>query len=213
MQPKHDRNFLEAFLTNAEVVIDALTDNEVVRSVPVIGTAFKLCKGLDDVRSRALAAKIAKFITEPAMRAGATTEKLQRKILDDPVEASRIGETLFLVIEKLTDLEKPLVLARAYVAYLDDVVSASELKRIARAVDIAYAEDLFAFLEADESELNERMDDPMDSERSWIRPLEPSGLTSSNVGRAPPGAARTSRTVTQLGHALRKVWRKYEPEA
>jgi len=213
MPRNQDRNFLEAFLTNAEAVVDALTDNEAVRAVPVVGTAFKLCKGFDDVRSRALAAKLSKFLTEPAMRTGVTAEKLQQKILADTVEANRVGETLFLVIDKLTDLEKPLVLARAYVAYLDDVLPASDLKRIARAIDMAFAEDLFAFLNAEESELSERMDDPMDSKRLWMRPLEPSGLTSSNVGRAPPGAARTSRTVTQLGHTLRNAWRKYGTEA
>jgi hypothetical protein len=213
MPSKHDRNFLEAFLTNTEAVIDVLIENEAVRAVPVVGTAFKVCKGLDDARSRALAAKLAKFLTQPAMRNGATAEKLRRKIQADPVGASRIGENLFLVIERLTDLEKPLVLARAYAAYLDDDLSASDLKRIARAIDISFSEDLFAFLDADESELNERMDDPMDTKRPWVRPLESSGLTSSNVGRAPPGAARTSRAVTPLGHTLRTVWRKYETEA
>ena len=213
MPRNRDHNLLEAFLTNAEAIVDTLTENEAVRAVPVVGTAFKLCKGFDDARSRALAAKLSRFLTEPAMRTGVTAAKLQKKILADAEQANRVGETLFLVIDKLTDLEKPLVLARAYVAYLDDVLSASDLKRIARAIDMAFAEDLFAFLDAEESELGERSDDPMDSGRPWIRPLEPSGLVSSNVGRAPPGAARTTRTVTQLGHTLRNAWRKYETEA
>jgi hypothetical protein len=213
MPPKTDRNFLEAFLTNAEATIDTLTDNELVSAIPIVGTAFKICKGLDDVRSRALAAKLAIFLTEPGMRTDAASEKLKYKIQADSAEAAKVGEVLFLVIDRLTDLEKPLILARAYVAYLSDDLSASDLKRIARAIDIAFADDLFTFLDTDEVELNERFDDPMDSRRPWVRPLESSGLTSSNVGRAPPGAARTSRTVTQLGHALRRVWRKYGREA
>jgi len=42
-QPK-DRNFLEAALQNAEPVFDALTSNEALTSIPVIGTAFKVCQ-------------------------------------------------------------------------------------------------------------------------------------------------------------------------
>ena len=93
MPRNQDRNFLEAFLTNAEAIVDTLTENEAVRAVPVVGTAFKVCKAFDDARSRALAAKLSKFLTEPAMRTGVTAAKLQKKILADAVEANRVGET------------------------------------------------------------------------------------------------------------------------
>jgi hypothetical protein len=66
MSATRERNFLEAFLTNAEVALDSLSDNDAVRSVPVVGTALKICKGLDDLRSRALMAKLEAFLSDPA---------------------------------------------------------------------------------------------------------------------------------------------------
>lgn len=70
MPKQRDRPLLEALLTNVEAITDSLTDNEAVRSVPVIGTAFKVCKGLDDLRSRTLAAKLERFLTDSVATAG-----------------------------------------------------------------------------------------------------------------------------------------------
>jgi len=203
MQPKRDRNFLEAFLQNAEAGVDLLTDNEAVRAVPVIGTAFKLCKGLDDLRSKILAAKLRRFLSDPNLQSESARDKIKRKILEDEDQASAVGEALFLVLDRLTDLDKPTVLAKAYVAYLDDLMSSTDLRRMAQAIDLAFADDLLAFLESDQLHLH-------DDTKPWMTLLESTGLTSSTVNRAPPGLARTSRSVTAVGHSLWKAWR-YAP--
>lgn len=62
MSDRQERNFLEAFLEGGEAAIDLMTENEAVKAVPVVGTAIKLLKGFDDMRSRALAAKLTKFL-------------------------------------------------------------------------------------------------------------------------------------------------------
>ena len=68
-RPK-ERNLLEAALLNIEVVVDAATTNDAIASIPVIGTAFKVCKAIDDIRARALAAKLHGFVSEPGLRSG-----------------------------------------------------------------------------------------------------------------------------------------------
>ena len=51
LRKKSDRPVLEAALTNVEAFVDALTSNTAVAAIPVIGTAFKLCKGVDVFRA------------------------------------------------------------------------------------------------------------------------------------------------------------------
>ena len=98
MTTKRDRPFLEAMLEGAEAAIDLAIDNEAVRAVPVIGTAFKIARGFDDLRSKVLAAKLARFLTEPGMQTNATRTKMRRKLAESAEEASAVGEALFLVI-------------------------------------------------------------------------------------------------------------------
>ena len=58
----------------------------------------------------------------------------------------RIGNTLLLVIEKVTDLEKPKLLGQLFIAYIDDIISDETLRRLVHCVDIAFIDDLMALL-------------------------------------------------------------------
>lgn len=55
-------SLLEAILESPEVVIDVLSNDQVLSEIPVLGTAFKICKAVDDVRNRAFAAKLARLL-------------------------------------------------------------------------------------------------------------------------------------------------------
>ena len=127
MTKKKERNFLEAALEAGEAALDLLTDNEAVKAVPVIGTAVKLLKGVDDLRDRALAAKLETFIRHPSLQSDQVREKLKHGISSSEEEAIKVGEMLFLVLDKMTDLEKPRLLARVFRAYLDGVITAVDL--------------------------------------------------------------------------------------
>ena len=144
-----ERNLLEATLQNIEVAVDAATANDVIASIPVIGTAFKICKAIDDIRARAFAAKLNGFVAEPGLSTPAAKAALAQKLRDSPDEARKVGETLFLVLDRFIDLYKPAILAKVFVAYLDNVVTARDLQRLAQSIDIAFAEDLKALIDAE----------------------------------------------------------------
>lgn len=194
---KSERHLLDAVLTNSEVLVDSLTDNPAVAAIPVIGTAIKVCKAIDDMRARAFAKKLADFIEDPALRSNEAAEKIKRKISTDPDEATKVGETLFLVLDRFIDLDKPAVLARCYVAYLDDIISAEVLQRLAAAIDTAFAADLKRFMTEELDEYEDR--------RPWMANLVPSGLTYSTVRPMPP--IKTEFSPTPLGRSLWTVWR------
>jgi hypothetical protein len=193
---KADKHFLEAALMNVETVVDVFTENSAIAAIPIIGTAVKLCKGYDDLRSLAFAAKLAKFIDEPDLRTDVAAEKIKQKIADNPDEAIKVGETLFFVLDRFIDLDKPKVLAKGYVAYLNDIVSVEELQRFAQAIDIAFAADLHRFLS---NELDEYEDT-----RPWMLSLVPSGLTLAHVRPMPP--SKTFYDPSPVGRALWRAW-------
>jgi hypothetical protein len=202
MSKPKDRHLLEATLTNIEVAIDAITSNEAVAAIPVIGTAFKVCKGIDDLRSRAFAAKLRNFVLSPDLSKAAAKEAILKKVQASPEDAQKVGETLFLVLDRLIDLDKPEILAKVFVAFIDSQISAEELQRLAQAIDIAYCGDIHALLKAEESIINGAT---LDANPPWMKTLIPSGLTINNAGGV--GVVKTRNEATPLGRLLWKAWR------
>lgn len=200
-KPK-DRNFLEATLQNIEVAVDAATSNEAIASIPVIGTAFKVCKGIDDLRARAFAAKLERFVSAPSLVEPKAKAAILRKMQSSSVEAQKVGETLFLVLDRFIDLNKPEILAKVFVAYVDGLISAIDLQRLAQAIDIAFSGDLTSLLDAEEMVVNGGMPDA--TYLPWMRTLIPSGLTINNAGGVT--VVKTSNEVTPLGRLLWNAW-------
>jgi len=142
---KSERNFIEAAMEAGEAGIDLLTDNEAVKAVPVVGLAFKLLKGLDDLRSRILMAKLKKFITEPNLVRSLEANRVRAQ-LDRDKDRELIGEVLFLTLDKVTDLRKPELLGRVFSGYLDEIIGSETLLLLAHAIDSAFVGDLEFFL-------------------------------------------------------------------
>lgn len=195
MTKKKERNFLEAALEAGEAALDLLTDNEAVKAVPVIGTAFKLLKGVDDLRDRALAAKLETFIRHPSLQSDQVREKLKNGISSSEEEAIKVGEMLFLVLDKMTDLEKPHLLARVFRAYLDGVITAVDLRRLSHALDGAFTDDLISLEHWQESA-------HVSYGIEWKQPLVGVGLTRVVTGQTIDTLTEVHYELTELGRKL-----------
>lgn len=143
---KNDRPVLEAIMEGAEAAYDLASDNEAVKAVPIVGTAFKLLKGLDDLRSHALQKKLYAFLTEPRLKSSAEAHLLRQGMLKKDKKDTEIGEMLFLVLDKMTDNIKPILLARAYAAYLDNEIDTISFEAIAHVIDMTFHRDLLSYL-------------------------------------------------------------------
>lgn len=195
MTKKKERNFLEAALEAGEAALDLLTDNEAVKAVPVIGTAFKLLKGVDDMRDRALAAKLETFVRDPSLQSDQVREKLKNGISSSEEEAIKVGEMLFLVLDKMTDLEKPRLLARVFRAYLDGVITAVDLRRLSHALDGAFTDDLISLEHWQESA-------HVSYGIEWKQPLVGVGLTRVVTGQTIDTMTEVHYELTELGRKL-----------
>ena len=198
-KPK-ERHLLEAVLANIEVAADAITSNEAVAAIPVIGTAFKVCKALDDIRSRAFAAKLDAFVSAPDLVKPSVKDAIVELARSSPSEANKVGETLFLVLDRYIDLDKPVILAKVFVAYIDGVITAIELQRLAQAIDIAFAADLQSLTTADLPTVQGQWDG---ARYPWMETLIPSGLTVSTARGV--GVVRPFTEVTLLGQTFWKA--------
>jgi len=118
-----DRPLLEAVLENTEVVADQFISNNLVKDIPFVGTALKACKAVADVRDKLFLAKISRFITELDLVPPETREALIEKMKKHSDEAKKVGEAVLFSIDKASDLEKPEIIAKIFLAYITNQIS------------------------------------------------------------------------------------------
>jgi hypothetical protein len=185
---------VEAALENVEAVVDAATNDEVLKNIPVIGTAVKLCKAGDDIRNRIFAAKITRFLQTLNKTPPEAREKIAQKVASSPDEAKKVGETLLLVLERITALEKAEIVAYLFIAYIFEQLTEDEFRRLSDAVDQAFIDDLVKFLAI------RRV--PRVGREPFLTYLSHTGLTIAVGGKTYKDIGNILYYVTDLGTRL-----------
>ncbi len=144
--PTKERPVLDVVTSSAEVVADILMKDELFAAVPVFSTAFKAMKAMDSTRDRIFTAKLLSFVSVVETMTPDVRAEIAKKLTADN-EGRKAGETLLLVLDKLTDMDKPALLGSLLKHYGYGRVTSSELRRLATAVDVAFADDLAEFLD------------------------------------------------------------------
>lgn len=206
--PAKDRPVLDAVLSTVEAGADILTKDDLISAVPFVSTAFKVVKALDSTRDRLFAAKLQAFIAEVESLTHAERDQLAHKLTADD-EGRKAGETLLLVLDKLTDMDKPALLGALLVHFGRGDITATELRRLASAVDLAFGDDLAMFL-----------DEPLQtfslkSMAAHREALVPTGLIRMYSGPTIGAIGVLEFGPTDLGiklHALMHIWGKAQAE-
>ncbi|USX12804.1 hypothetical protein NHH88_24415 [Oxalobacteraceae bacterium OTU3CAMAD1] len=188
MSKNKDRNILEAAAEVVEAGFDQLITNPLLKDIPFVGTALKLAKGSYDLRARIFQAKLEKFLAEPSLRSSRDARLIRARLNNDN-QAQDIGATLFLIIEKVTDMKKPELLAKIFAAYLDEKIDAPIFFMLGHAIDQSHLIDLQIFLE-----LVARPE-----ESSWQQRLTSSGLMTSLVVTVGGAHSYNAYSVAALG--------------
>lgn len=193
-----EKEFLEAALENFEAVVDALTDNEMVKAIPVVGTAIKLLRGARDMRDRFFAAKLSRFIEDLDSVSARTKCKIRERLASNPDDARKVGETALIVVERVVAIEKAHLIAVLFLAYVDRQLTAGEFRRLCSAVDQAFLDDLTDFLRRDAV--------PEKSKEPFMQYLAPTGLTMAIAGQNWDDIGELFYKGAPLGHKLRNAY-------
>jgi hypothetical protein len=189
---------IEEVVTHTEETWEALAHSGIAEVIPGVGVAIKVWRGAHKAADALLAAKLLAFIRDPSLQKPDTRAKM-REQAESP-ESKKIGETLFLVLDRLTDMQKPLWLAKVYAAYLDGELKSTDLRRLASAIDLAFGDDLIELINSPET--------LEDDSAAWKRNLVASGLIDA-LTTAPLNATRRTYFVSDYGRMFRKAVRDH----
>ncbi len=134
----------------AEVGLDAIMKDGLLKDIPFISTAISLYKIGTSIHDRHYIQKLTLFLNAINERTASEEEKakLRNRINKNPAKSSAEIEYLLVVIDRFIELDKPSLLAKLYLAYLDGKLSWSELTQYSVVID--------RFLPGDLQILNER---------------------------------------------------------
>jgi len=189
-----EHHLLEAALENGEALIDAAIDNEFLKAIPVVGTAAKLVKAAGDIRDRFFAAGLARFLQALNETTPEAREKIRQKAAASPDEAREIGETVLLVVEKITALDKAQILAYVFIAYTQGHIGPTDFLRLCDAIDQTFVYDLKELLGIRKSGHPNTAD--------YMKHLTRTGLTFANSSLIARGPEDWHYGVSRLGIQL-----------
>ena len=192
-------HLLETIAGIGEVVADFYeVGGEAFSSIPVVGTMFHLARSANTIRDKTLAAKLRRFLEPFTETSQEYRDKFKERLMQDEAETRRVGETLFLVVDRLTDLDKAMILGCLFIAFLNDQLSSSDLRRMAQAVDMSFADDLIDLIES-EGEIDQ-------SQELWLKSLVPSGLAEPVGAKMIDEMGNIYYSMTEFGKSLRSAY-------
>ncbi|MCU7851501.1 MAG: hypothetical protein KZQ80_04745 [Candidatus Thiodiazotropha sp. (ex Monitilora ramsayi)] len=194
--------FLEATLEGAEVIADSLIENELIKSIPIVGTALKLISGSLDLRDKIFLSKVQRFILEIESISNEERLKFKQNISSDEELMATVGEASLLVLDKLSDLKKADLLGFYFSCFLGGHLDQYQYRRITAAIDTAFIDDIEKLLESGANELL--------SQKQFMESLLSSGITVISAGTTIDSSGELFYELTSMGSQMIELWQEYK---
>jgi len=125
-----------------EFALDQILEDGIVKDFPVLGTVTKLFKAVLGVQGYIFAKKLKRFYTSLSAIPLSERDSFRNRIESDTKFRNRVGENLLLLIDKLDDMAKPELLARAFSGFVKEEYDFTTFQRLAVAIDRCIFSDL-----------------------------------------------------------------------
>lgn len=193
--------FTELSADLLEPVLDSITDNQILKDIPVLSSAVKVAELGRGISDRIFLAKIHRFLNALEPTASPEAQKFAEELASGDVDASRTAETLLLAIDSTDDLEKAPIIAAVFQAFLRGGLDKVEFRRIIAAINASVVEDLLEI-----ATLGSEPEGSSESYSTLLTSLSHTGLTTSNEETyIRSQKVDLTKAVTPLGKAFARA--------
>lgn len=137
-----------------------------------------------------------KFLTSIEKVSKKSKDKIRKKVRNNPEEGRKVGETLLLLIDRMSEIDKAEIIARVFVAYVDEYINFYEFKRLVDAIDQAFLDDVKKLLDTKD------LVDLMKSDEPFMQYLARAGLTKPIGGETWDETGEIHYKITDIGEML-----------
>ena len=159
--------------TIGDVALDGIIGSGALDGVPVLGTMVSIARTGSAIRDLVFQRKVLAFLVSFGTETNPTARQEFVRKIEEQDNVQRFGETILLLLERMDDLSKPVIVGRLMAAAARGDMILKEALRLSRIVDRAFIEDLRL--------LPELVDDKVQPDEAVADALFSAGLLS-NVG-------------------------------
>jgi hypothetical protein len=140
-----NENLQEVAIAVSEVALDSLTDNEIIKDIPVIGIFVRLARATMSIPDRIFAKKVERFISVTNSIPRDKRDQFHDRLEAEPDLRRKAGEVLVLTLDRVEDLQKAAITGKLFSHFITGDIAFDILRRLLVAVDRAFIDDLLSF--------------------------------------------------------------------
>ncbi len=125
-----------------EVAIDNFLEDGPLKDIPILGTILKLYQAGIGINGYLFTKKLLSFLSNVKNIPEEERNSFFERINKDPQFKKKIGDHLLLIIERMDDIQKPLLLTRAFYAYIKQDINYETFQRLTTTIDRVFLPDL-----------------------------------------------------------------------
>ena len=114
---------------------------DVLKDVPVVGTAVKVASLVRAIPDALFLNKVKRFALELESVSAQDRAKFAERMRTDPATCRRAGESVLLLLDRLDDLDKATLLGRLFAGYMRGRLNFEAFRRLAGCVDGGLVDD------------------------------------------------------------------------
>jgi len=142
----------DILLDLSEVGIDTILNNDLIKSIPIVGIISKIYGATVSVREHIFLRKVLSFLSETSNSSDEDRKNFLTKISRTKGLKEKIASSLLLRLDRLDDMDKPKLIGRIYTAHILEKISLDEMNRFTMIVDNLYLPDLIQLAKLNEGD-------------------------------------------------------------
>ena len=193
-----DTNTTELVLESVELVADSLIGDDLLKDIPIVGQAIKICKLKDSISDRIYISKLLKFFSSLNSLSEVQKNKMKEALKKKIDERRKVSEKILLTLDNISELKKSDLVAYEFISYIDKIINYDEFNRICHSINSAFYEDIIFFLEMKNV--------PIKSKDDYMKYLSQANLTEPHNGETFGDANQVFYRSTRIGEKFRKAY-------
>lgn len=126
----------------AELALDSVLDEGILKNIPVFGWGAKLYGVASAVKERIFLNKVAKFLQASTDISDSEREEFHQKLASDPSFSQKVSENLVLLLDRQDNIDKAHLLGKVFSGYVRKEIEYEAFLRLAAAIERTFIGDL-----------------------------------------------------------------------
>lgn len=126
----------------AEMVLDSELSDGLLKEIPVVKWLAIVADLRSNFSNRLFAAKLLEFLNALKDIPEAERQSFANRLEKEEGFKQKVGKQLFITLERLDDLEKPKLLAKAFRAYITGKIDNKTFRELSAVIDRCFFDDL-----------------------------------------------------------------------